>query len=132
MSVEADLIRYMKGHAPLTALVGQRIYPLTRPQGAQSPSITVTRISGNPVYSDEGEAGIQQLRVQIDAWGTTYAQVKSTTEAVRARLSGTRDVTEGDTTFILVDLEDERERQESGSNMSEYLANISTDWLVWV
>ena len=132
MTIEADLIDYLKGYSALTALVSSRIYPMQRPQAQSLPSITVTRISGNPVYSDEGEAGIEQVRVQIDVWGSTYGQAKAAAGAVRDRLSGTRDVTQGSTTFVLIDLEDERERQEGGSNVSEYLFSVSLDWLIWV
>ena len=105
--------------------------PHLRPQGEALPSVTLSRISGGPLYADDGEVGLLSARMQIDAWGETYTSAKTLARAVTERLSAVRDVVQGATNFMYVTLEDERDLSETGANRAEYLHRVSLDFIVW-
>lgn len=128
--MEGALIDLIKADSFIGAVVGDRVYPLRRPQGSALPSIVSTRISGQPLYSDEGEAGLQNARVQIDTFATTYTQCKDLAQLVRDRLSAFSGVHDG-INFSFIMLDEERDLSESGANASEYLMRIAMDFIVW-
>lgn len=125
--MEADLIAYMLASSALTALVSTRIWPVSRPSNSALPAITVTRISGSPEYADDGEIGVENARVQVDCWGTSYASVAAVADAVTNRMSAAADVVQGSTTFVLVMVDDRRDMRESGTDLAEYLYRTLVD-----
>lgn len=70
----------------VVALVSQRISPLVRSQNEPLPSITLSLVSVVPMNHVAGAPTLDQARVQIDSWGTSYAEVRSVADAVRAAL----------------------------------------------
>lgn len=116
--------------AGVTALVSQRVYCGARPQGGSQPDIVINRISGAPVYTDDGEAGLSSARIQVDCYGATYAAAKGLARAVQASLSDFVG-TSGAVTFQNTLLESERDFREGGSNASEYLFSTQMDFEVW-
>lgn len=129
--MEADLIALLLARPAVTGAAGDRITPLARKQGAALPAIVMQRIGGGPEYADDGEAGIQGARMQIDCWGETYASAKDLSGLVISELSALADVIEGATTFLYIVLEEVRDLRESGVNQAEYLYRTSLDFLVW-
>lgn len=129
-NVDKDLIAYLTADTALQALVGQRVYPVARPQGSARPAVEVSRIYGAPEYADDGEVGLQQARFQVDCWGDDYASAKNTGRAVTARLSAVRDVTQGTTTFLYIMLDNEQDLREGGSGEAEYLFRTLLDFTV--
>ena len=127
----ADLIDYLLADSTLAALVSGRIYPETLKKGAAVPAVTLSQISGAPLYADDGETGLVNERVQIDCWAETYAAARAAANAVKGRLSAVADVTQGDTTFILVMLDNEQDRQEPGSQVAEYRHRVIQDYIIW-
>ena len=128
--MEADFITYLLGYAPLTALVGQRIQPRARTQGDPLPGLTVSRISGGAQYAGDGEIGIQEVRVQVDAWASTYREAATIADAVFERLSATADVTQGGTTFKFIEQDMRQDLHESGSQAAEYPYRVQQDFIV--
>ena len=114
----------------VTALVGSRISPGRRPQAGPLPDIVLHIISGAPVYTDQGEAGLQENRIQIDCWALTYIAAKQVGEAVKSALSAYVG-TAGGVTFQFVLLSAERDFNEPGSNVAEYFFRTSLDFIVW-
>ncbi len=129
--MEKDLIGLLLANAPIVAIVGDRVTPLARTQGAALPAIVVQRIGNGPEYADDGEVGIESARVQIDCWAETYGAAKDLSGAVRDALSALADVIQGSTTFLYIVLEEERDLREPGGNAPEYLFRVSMDFLVW-
>lgn len=128
--MEGAFIDLLLTDAAIAAVVETRVYPLRRPQGSALPAIVSTRISGQPLYVDEGEAGLQNARVQVDSWAATYTQAKDLAQLVRARLSAFSGVHDGiDFSYIMLD--EERDLTESGANASEYLMRVAMDFIVW-
>jgi hypothetical protein len=126
--MEAALRTYLLAHAGLSALVGGRISWGFNSQGGPLPRVTLQRISGSPEYSDEGEAGISETRVQADCYGATSAQVRQVSEAIRARISGASFSQSGVDFDIFIDsVRDDLDAYEGGSQEHR----VSIDLMVW-
>lgn len=70
MSAATIAYAVLSGHAPLTALVGARIYPLVIPESAQLPAV---------VYSVQSEREARRLAAPAAISGAlTFAQVRIT------------------------------------------------------
>jgi hypothetical protein len=63
---------------------GDRVYPITAIQGAAMPRVTYQRISTAPSNGLNGNAGLDQVRVQVDCWAKTMPAVSSLAAEVRA------------------------------------------------
>lgn len=89
--MEEALRALLTGHAAVTALVpASRINFGKHPQGLPLPGVVINVVAnGSADYSLDGP-GLFDARVQIDAYGETYAQVKAVERAIRARLEGYR------------------------------------------
>lgn len=89
--MEEALLALLTGSAGVTALVpAGRIVWASR-VGPTLPAIVLWTVSARPDYAMAGANGLVVALVQIDCWGSTYAQAKSTARAVKAALSGHRD-----------------------------------------
>lgn len=128
--MENELIAKLLADGGVAALAGNHVYPVSRPQGSALPAVTLATVSNVPVYTDQGEAGIAEARVQLDCWGATYASVKETARAVKAALSAFFGQV-GDVTFQYILLDGERDLREGGSNAAEYLFRVQLDFRVW-
>jgi hypothetical protein len=74
--------------ASVTALVGQRVYWVDRPQADSLPAITLQTIMEDRPQTMAGFAGLDVSTVQMDVWGTTYSQVQALKEAALAAVIG--------------------------------------------
>lgn len=75
----------------VTAIVADRIFPDRLPDGSDFPLIVVQKVSGNGQYTMDGDAGIEDARVQIDSYSTVgSAAAVALKTAVRKKLSGLR------------------------------------------
>jgi hypothetical protein len=87
MDMEGALRARLLAAAPVTALVGQRVAWIERPQADALPGITLQAVTDERAQSYSGFDGSQPGYVQIDVWAATYAQAKATKEAVIAALA---------------------------------------------
>ncbi len=128
--MESDFINLIVSDTTVAGFVGSRVRPVVMSQGEQMPAVVVARVSGGPLYVDEGEVGLEEARIQVDCWSLDYTECKLLAAAIVSRLdqfSGEH----GDTTFSLSMLDDERDMSESGANAAEYPMRISLDFIVW-
>jgi hypothetical protein len=87
MSFEADLKSHLSV-AGIGALVGERVYPIVRPQDSALPAITYSHVFGRPSNSLDGyTGGLQRFLMQIDCWAKSYEQVAALARAVRDRMN---------------------------------------------
>jgi hypothetical protein len=128
--MEEAIIAKLLADSGVTAIVQARVFPVSRPQGTALPAVTVTRVSGGPEYADDGEAGLEEARIQIDCRADTYQAAKLLARAVTASLSAFQG-TVGATTFQDIELDIERDLRESGTNAADYPFRISLDFIVW-
>lgn len=88
--VRKALRAFLLADAPIVAVIVNRIYALKIPQGAASPSVVLTRISGPGDYHLQGPSGLMGLRVQVDAWAATADAATSLANLIKDRLDGYR------------------------------------------
>lgn len=74
-------------NAGVSALVGQRVYWVERPQSSTLPAITLQIISEDRPQHMKGFTGLDWARVQIDAWALSYGEAKGIVEAVIAAIA---------------------------------------------
>lgn len=127
--MEGAIVSKLRGTSGVSAIVGQRVWPGRRPQARTLPSITVFRVDGAPIYTNDGETGLAEGRVQIDCWATTYTDAKNAAGAVKDALSNFEGTQSG-TTFRLTYVIDERDTEEGGSNQDTYYYRTSIDIMV--
>lgn len=72
--------------APVTALVGTRVYWVERPQATSLPAITLQTISEDRRQHMAGFDGLDVSRVQIDCWATKHVGSTELAEAAIAAL----------------------------------------------
>ncbi len=86
MDFEGALRARLTAAAPVTALVGQKIYWVDRPQSTALPAITLQMIDDNRAQHMGGFHSLQRAVVQVDVWASSYASGKAIKEAVIAAL----------------------------------------------
>lgn len=97
MYAEKALAALLKAHAPLTALVGDRIYPQDLPQGCALPALVVELVSDVPQATMDPTAGfnLNRARMQVTVLANSYPEQKDTLAAVVAACNFQRGVLAG-------------------------------------
>ena len=85
--LEESIFSHLSTVAAITTYVGAsssaRIYPVYLPQDPTYPAISYQRISSQPHVSMGGFCNLDNPRIQIDCWATSYSDAKGMAEAVR-------------------------------------------------
>lgn len=86
--IGADIFSLLRANSAVVALVGDRIYPLVRPQGSALPAIVFTVVDDLPVNSLGGAtSGLVDALVQFDCYAKTYVSAHAVAKAVSDMLS---------------------------------------------
>lgn len=88
--IEQALLTALAADAPLTALVGTRIYPVTAPQGTAAAYVTYEKVTGNPYHDHGGSGNLRWARISYMCHAPTYSQAKAVADAIRDVLDGYR------------------------------------------
>lgn len=74
--------------AQLNGVAAGGIWAIIAKQGASLPYITYQRITNttNNVLAGNGNPPVENTRIQIDVWGTTYAEAQAIAAAVKAAM----------------------------------------------
>jgi hypothetical protein len=87
MSFEADLKAHLQADGTIAGIVGQRIFPVIRPERETVPAITYTAPPPDQVNHLGGRASsLRNFRLQVDLWAQAHSQVVTLDAAVRARM----------------------------------------------
>lgn len=81
------------GHAPLTALVAQRIVWSHLPQKTTRPAIVLYRIAGSPGLTMQGSDGLTGATVQIDVQALSVTSMWAIRDSLVSLLHGYSDAT---------------------------------------
>lgn len=76
----------LSGNGAVAALVGTRIYPVTRDQDEGLPAVTYQIIGGESTQRHEGPSNHSKTRVQFDSWADTATASRNLADAVRQAL----------------------------------------------
>lgn len=85
---EENVVARLENDPTVSALVGDRIYPVNQVESATFPLLVYQRISSLPFPVLVGTTQIQAARIQISAWANTYSETKTLSAAVKAALDG--------------------------------------------
>ena len=129
--MEIALLSLVTGDASVTALLGDRINWLRRPEDVSAlPAMVMQRIGGTPAYDFSGPSGITESRVQFDIWGATYEAAKSAANAVEDLISGYRG-TVGSTDFQGIFIDSHRDSEDAELKEQTRLFRVTIDARVW-
>lgn len=123
MSVTTDLVNVIRALPTLTALVGERFYPLTLPQNVVLPAIRYQQISEPPELTHSGPADISRPRIQLTIHASTYATAAAIGAALRAALHGSQRWGAGRVSWI------ENEWDEYEPDLEQYVRFV--DVMIW-
>lgn len=90
MLVEQALRAYLLTVVPVTAIIGQRLYPGKLPQGTQLPAAVYLSVAAERPGSLLGSSGLCRHQMQLDSLSLDYGQVKALAEQFRLALEGYR------------------------------------------
>ena len=88
--LEKGLYAKLTGWEYLSALTGDRVFPVVIPEDAELPAVAYQRISGPRLLAHDGSTGLAEGRVQVTVVGTSYSEAKEIAGAVREMLAGWR------------------------------------------
>lgn len=133
--IRPALRSFLLGDPTVSSLVGGvRIHAVRLPQGQRNPSIVYNRVSEGADYTNDGDSGLTQARIQVDAWATHQDSAVELADAVYNRLTGHR----GTVAFGSGSPQDEiavrgvflQQGREDYDSTAE-LYRMSRDYLVW-
>lgn len=127
--MEEAFVALLKTSTAITTKVADRIFPVVRPQGSHVPCLVYNGFPRDQVMTTTAAANLRATRVQVDAWGKTYADVKALERAVNAKLIGFAGVVGG------VEFQGIFEDGGMGDGFEnappDKLYRVSLDFLVW-
>ncbi|AHE52636.1 tail completion protein gp17 [Sphingomonas sanxanigenens] len=113
----------------LSALVGDRIWWVERPQSSALPALTLQLISPGRTYTHDGPAGFYGPRVQCDSWGGSYGSARLVSRALLAAIEPATTV--GGVEFKAAFLDSERDMPVSEMPDRTTIFRVSQDFFVW-
>jgi hypothetical protein len=125
-NIEKAVLNYLLADANIAASVSTRIHLFTRPQGSSLPAVVISHTTGGPLYADDGEVGLFNVRLQIDSWALSYGDAKDLASSVMTRLSAVRDVNQSGVTLKYIMHDKEKDFREGDFSyeykiMQEYI-----------
>src|SRR5262245_27423556 len=87
-SLARALYAYLSTYAPLTALIGTRLYPGIAPTSAVFPYVTVHELMVTSMYHLDGATATFDGMVQIDCWSLEPMQAQQMARVIRLSMDG--------------------------------------------
>jgi len=106
MSLESKLVAYLLNHAGLTALIGNRLYPLMMPEGTALPAVVYQRVSGMREYQFGAYSGMERPRISFSCWGENYGQAKQVASELKTAMQAKTDSDPTITAFVVTETDD--------------------------
>jgi hypothetical protein len=86
MSLETKIFTILTTDPAVSAVIASRCFPVVLPQNVTLPAVSYQRISGGQENSLKGSSNLENPRIQVDVWGTTYSAVKDLAAKVMAAM----------------------------------------------
>jgi hypothetical protein len=101
--IEAGIRAQLLTISAVTDIIAQRIYPVTAPEDISLyPCLTTMTASYVADYTADGSTGWAQKRLVIQAYSLQYSDVRALIEAVRSHLTGLKNTTLPDGTYVFL------------------------------
>lgn len=109
MTLDEAIFTALSAHTGITAIAGDRSYPVEAPQSAVAPYVVWQRVSTVPINSHDGPAALDQTSVQFACYAETFTAANDLRNAVRSALE---DVTLGNSASgIVTNIRDTKESE---------------------
>ena len=82
--LESKIYGHLSTSAAVVAAVGTRIYPVRAPQDVTAPYIVYSRISGGQISGLSGYQTMENPRIQIDVFTTSYSTAKGIADSIHS------------------------------------------------
>jgi len=131
--LEEALKSYLLSQSGLTALIGQRYYPLSIPQGCSMPAVAYEKISGPRIHAFSADIG-SYPRMEFTCYGETYPSVSAVFEQLRSALQDYLNTIMGGVGGLEVKavlLQDERDDFETDSKGNIIKYSKIADFEIW-
>ena len=106
------IVGYLTAAPAVYSLVNERVSPLIRAQNEALPCVTLSLVSVTPMNHIAGAPTLDQNRVQVDSWASSYAEVRSVADACRAALEAAGLVMESEIDGFEADADEYRVTQD--------------------
>jgi hypothetical protein len=129
-SIDESLVGILQASSTVTAICGQRIYPLFARQTAVKPLVVYQRISSVREHAQDGPAGLARPRFQFRCVGNSFSQARSLADAVRASLDGYKG-TAGGVVIGAITCENEVDLEDVATDSEATAFSVLLDFFVW-
>lgn len=126
--MEADLIARLLADSGLSALVSNRVNPLSRIAGEDLPAVTLMKVTPGRSYTFDGPDVGSGALFQFDIWARTVEAAKAVMAALLNALE--KPATIGGTEFGMSFLQSERDSLEEVPGEGT-IYRTSADFLIW-
>lgn len=129
--MEEALTAYLLAPATgIAAILESRLTWNVRDQGGALPCGVLTLVDRVPVDADEGETGLTEGRLQVDAYAADFDTALAIGRLFRAALSGVAAFAQGGVSFRGVFMDSERHGIERVSG-EDNAHRVSQDYQIW-
>ena len=90
MSLDIELRTYYVNHASVRPIIGERMYPLNRPEGAAYPHIIYQQVGGPREGSHDGDSNLAHPRIQMTCCALAAKDARMLADVVIAAAPGFR------------------------------------------
>lgn len=129
-SIDESLVTILQASTAVTALAGQRIYPLRALQTAQRPLVIYQRISATREHSHDGPSGLARPRFQFRCVANSFSQARGLADAVRGALDGYQG-TVGGVRIDAIVFQNELDTDDAAMDEDATTASVLMDFYVW-
>jgi len=84
--IEHAIFSILSNDAGVSAIAGNRIYPILLPQNVTYPCVSYSVDEGQEDVTFDGQGTFQSVSIEIDSWSTTHAGMLSLSGACKAAL----------------------------------------------
>jgi hypothetical protein len=84
--IEEDIVASLNADPAFAAVVGDRLYPLQRPQNDIIPAVVYQRVATTPVNSLSGFSRLDSVRIQFSCFAKTVSEAKDLAEILRSAI----------------------------------------------
>lgn len=106
---EAAFVALAAASPGLVALVGDRVWPIARPQATPNPCLVYQTVSNPSEYTHDGRSLLVNPRIQVDCWADDYDTAVAVRDALVAATDGWAGIAAGvrvDVVFVDGDRDD--------------------------
>ena len=86
--IEADMVARLNAAATLTAIVGQKIYPVEAPPGTKAPYLVFARVDTDTDDTLDDTASVHHVMFAFEAYAATYKEALAIGAALKPILDG--------------------------------------------